>query len=517
MSQQQQQQVEVAEKYHTAKQWEIALFSLNNSATNLYLFAFGFLTYYATGVAGLATLTVSNLLGFARLFDGLIDPTIGIVMDHVNSKWGRFRPIMLISNIALILSFLFLFSLHRFDGAMLMVLYVIALIFHKIAYSFQQTVTKAAQPALTNDPKQRPMFSVYDTIFSSIGVFAIGQVIVSNFLSPRHGGEFNLAFYGEFITGIVIISAVLTVLAMIGIARKDKEEYFGLGDNTVETKSLKDYWSVIKGNTPLQTLALAGGAMKLLAQLYSDQAVVVIVFGIILGNYGLSGQLSLYQIIPNLVIIAALTALATRKGLKTSYTTSLIFLLGSLSLVATVLFTSNDTTQIFTTGGIPMLLFIAGYIGMRVFSSYPTSIVLTMAADITDYETARSGRFVSGLIGTIFSLTDSIASSLAPILIGFVVAAIGFTEAYPEAAEPLTDALFTGGITLLVVIPAVIALIALFLIIKYPLNKQAMEEVQATIAAKKLDKVAAGAAPSILTETPESTQPIARFEDEEEK
>lgn len=240
------QQVEVQEKYHRAKQWEIAFFSLNNSATNLYLFAFGFLAYYATGIAGLATLTVSNLLGFARLFDGIIDPTIGIVMDHVGTRWGRFRPIMLISNIALILSFFFLFNLHQFEGTMLMVMYVIALIFHKIAYSFQQTVTKAAKPALTNDPKQRPMFSVYDTIFSSIGVFALGQIVVSNFLSPRHGGEFNLAFYGEFITGVVVISAVLTVLAMIGISHKDKEEYFGLGEQTVETKSIKDYWSVIK-------------------------------------------------------------------------------------------------------------------------------------------------------------------------------------------------------------------------------------------------------------------------------
>lgn len=458
---------------------------------------------------------VSNLLGFSRLFDGLIDPTIGIIMDHVNSKWGRFRPIMLISNIALILSFAFLFGLHNFEGTMLFVLYVIALIFHKIAYSFQQTVTKAAQPALTNDPKQRPLFSIYDTVFSSIGVFAVGQVIVSNFLSPRHGGEFNLAFYGDFITGVVIISAILTILAMIGIARKDTEEYFGLGDQTVETKSIKDYWSVIKGNTPLQTLALAGGAMKLLAQLFTDQAVVVLVFGIILGNYGLSGQLSLYQIIPNLILIAALTALATRKGLKASYTVSLLLLLGSIAIVASVLFTADDPTQIFTIGGLPMFLFIIGYIGMRIFASYPTSIVLTMAADITDYETARSGRFVSGLIGTIFSLTDSIASSLAPMIIGFVVAAIGFTEAYPDASEALTDALFTGGTTLLIVIPAVISLIALFLIIKYPLNNKAMEEVQATIAAKKSELIDADTPPQILTETPESTEPVAHFKDEE--
>lgn len=80
-------QNETLGQYHRAKQWEIALFSLNNSATNIYLFAFGFLTYYATGIAGLSILTVSSLLGAARLFDGLIDPTIGVVIDRFNTKW----------------------------------------------------------------------------------------------------------------------------------------------------------------------------------------------------------------------------------------------------------------------------------------------------------------------------------------------------------------------------------------------------------------------------------------------
>ncbi|MDE1549083.1 alpha-galactosidase [Jeotgalibaca caeni] len=71
---------------------------------------------------------------------------------------------MLVSNIGLILSFLLLFSTHRFSGAAQVVVFLVALVFHKIVYSFQQTVTKAAQPALTSDPKQRPLFSIYDTV-----------------------------------------------------------------------------------------------------------------------------------------------------------------------------------------------------------------------------------------------------------------------------------------------------------------------------------------------------------------
>ena len=377
-----------------------------------------------------------------------------------------------------------LFSTHRFEGALQTVVFLIALVFHKIVYSFQQTVTKAAQPALTNDPSQRPLFSIYDTVFSSIGVFAVGQVIVSNFLSPRHGGEFNLAFYSEFIWGVMILSAVLTTLAVIGIRRKDRTEFFGLGEDTVETKSLKDYWSVIKGNKPLQVLALTGGIMKFNAQLIGDQAFIVILFGIILGNYGLSGQISLLQIIPNLLIVVLFTRLATKRDLKSSYTISVIVAFLSAAIMLAILFFSEDPTQIFTNGGIVSILFIIGFIGLKVGNAYPTSVVLTMSADITDYETARSGRFVSGLIGTIFSLTDSIASSLAPIVIGFIVASIGFTQSYPDASEKLSSALLNGGM-IMIGVPMVLYLVVLVLMRMYPLNRAAMDDIQSAITEKK--------------------------------
>lgn len=478
-------------KYHRAKQWEIALFTLNNSATNLYLVAFGFLTYYTTGPVGLTTFLVGNVLGAVRLFDGIIDPAIGIIMDKVDSKWGRFRPIMLLSNLSLILSFIILFNTHQFEGSMKIVVLAFALIFHKIAYSFQQTVTKAAQPALTNDPSQRPLFSVYDTLFSSMGVFALSQLIISNWLAPRHGGEFGMPFFRELIFGVCAVSIVLTVLAMIGISRKDNKEFFGLGEETVETKSIKDYLSVIKGNKPLITLATAGGVMKFLVQLVADQAFLVILFGIVLGNYALTGQIALFQIAINFFVVLGFTRLATKTDLKMSYTTSLVLLLASIGTMAAILLTADNPTQIFANGIFTSpvsILFTVGYLGLRMFSGYPTSIVLTMAADITDYETARSGRFVSGLIGTVFSLTDSIASALVPIIIGIVVAAVGYTEAYPDVSEALTPGLFRAGVIIAVVIPAILVTLAFVLIRIYPLDRQAMEDVQAKIAEKKSAK-----------------------------
>ena len=45
--------------------------------------------------------------------------------------------------------------------------------------------------------------------------------------------------------------------------------------------------------------------------------------------------------------------------------------------------------------------------------SIASSIVIPMTADCADYEVYRSGRYVPGLMGTLFSFVDKIISSLA--------------------------------------------------------------------------------------------------------
>lgn len=427
---------------------------------------------------------VGSVLGAARLFDGIIDPTIGFVIDNFNTKWGKYRPIMLISNIGLILSFLMIFNLHRLSGTAQVIGLFVSLIFHKIVYSFQQTVTKAAQSALTNDPEQRPLFTLFDSVFSSIGVFALGQYVVSNLLLPAHGNEYNLAFFSKFIPGVCAISLTLTILAMIGISRKDNVKYFGLGSEEHQKVSLKDVWNIISGNRPLQILAVCGGLMKFCVQLISDQTFLVLIFGIILADMQLVGRVSLYLIISQLIMIAAFTKIAASRGLKFSYRTAVG--IGALAWagLAAVIFFADDPTQIFSPAGILAFLFIGLWILGKIFTTYPTSIVLTMSADITDYETSRTGRYAAGVIGTIFSLTDSIASSLAPIALSFVFAGIGYTEAYPQPNEALSPALLTGGYILLGIVVAVFVL-TFILINFYSLDKEEMALVQERISEMK--------------------------------
>ena len=55
-----------------ARIWQIGLFSLNNTSTNLFLAMMGYVSYYANGIAGLSVVLISVILTGMRIFDSLI-------------------------------------------------------------------------------------------------------------------------------------------------------------------------------------------------------------------------------------------------------------------------------------------------------------------------------------------------------------------------------------------------------------------------------------------------------------
>lgn len=471
--------------YNRAKLWQIILFALNNSSTNIYLVAFNFVTYLSTGILGLAALFVSQLMGYIRIFDGFIDPTIGVIIDKTDTKFGKYRPILVLGNIITAISLFMMLGLNSVNEGLRLPLFVIILIIHKIGYSLQQTITKAGQVALTNDPKQRPIFNVVDGI-ATTALMTGSQVVVSGVLVPMYG-KFTPEFFQTLFTGVVVISAILGILAIIGIWEKDNKKYFGLGEKTQETK-LKDYWKVIKGNRPLQVLSIAAAFVKFVVQLFGDSVLTVMLYGIIFGNYALSGTMSMLQLLPGILITLGAAQLARRKGLKFAYVTSLQISIIALLGLGALLFTAQPGALDLSGWNIFTIAFFVIYIVARYTSQAPAGLVLTMGADITDYETSVSGRYLSGMIGTIFSLTDSIASSFAPMVVGIVLATIGFGTKFPTVETAYSNELKMALIVLMAIIPAIVLCGSLFLMKFYKLDREEMARIQEKIHVMKAAK-----------------------------
>ena len=82
----------------------------------------------------------------------------------------------------------------------------------------------------------------------------------------------------------IVVSAVLTILAIIGIAEKDRPEYFGLGGEQ-EKVALKDYVEILKNNTELLRLMVAGAGCKLAFSIATNMTVLCMPYGAMMNNY----------------------------------------------------------------------------------------------------------------------------------------------------------------------------------------------------------------------------------------
>ncbi len=137
------------------------------------------------------------------------------------------------------------------------------------------------------------------------------------------------------------------------------------------------------------------------------------------------------------------------------------------------------------------VLFIL-FFGIGYGAYYATAdMPIPMVADCSDYETYRSGKYVPGIIGTLFSLVDKLVSSLSSTVVAFAAAAIGFSQALPGADDPFVPGMNTVVIILFCVIPMAAWAATLLAMKGYILTGDKMKEIQAVNAVRK-DAIAKG-------------------------
>ena len=270
-----------------AKLYQLILFPMNNGATNVYyILTLNFIAYYANGVLGLLLIFATTMVTVMRLFDAVTDPIIGALIDRTSTKFGKFRPFMVLGNVIMIVSSICLyFGTRIISGDMMWLRYVCFVLFYAlyvIGYTFQTACTRSGQTCLTNDPKQRPLFTIFNTIASLIGMGLVQ--FLAPILSEKLGGYNSADFFNVMIPLAIVVSAVLTLLAVIGIWEKDRPEFFGVS-KTQEKVKVKEYLAILKANKELQRLMIAGAGCKLAFSIATNMTVLCMLYGAMMGNY----------------------------------------------------------------------------------------------------------------------------------------------------------------------------------------------------------------------------------------
>jgi len=304
----------------------------------------------------------------------------------------------------------------------------------------------------------------------------------------------------------IAVSVVLTVLAIIGIWEKDQPKYFGIGGGKQEKTKVSEYIAIIKANKPLQRLMVAGGGCKLALSIATNVTVLIMLYSCMMGNYD---NLYLPMMVLGYVFAVPFFLLTVRtsqkKGQKASLTryVGLAFVCYIGVLVLLLLWRQGDPArnlsvyegELFGEGfklsiNLYTVLFIL-FFGIGYGAYYATAdMPIPMVADCADYETYRSGKFIPGIMGTLFSLVDKLVSSLSATVVGIAVTIIGL-DSLPTKATPYTEGMNWVVIVLFCVIPMCAWALTLWAMKGYELDGERVKVVQAVNAARK-EAVAGG-------------------------
>ncbi len=486
-----------------AKTYQLVLFPLNNGATNVYyVLILSYIATFGNNVLGIATVFASVMVTGMRVFDAFTDPLIGALMDRTNGKLGKFRPFMLIGNIIMAFAVFMLYCISPdipedqmwLRYATFIVLYAVWV----IGYTFQTSVTRSGQTVLTNDPNQRPLFTIFNTVGSMAGMGLM------QFLAPiirSVVADYSSADFYRMLTPIgVVVSFLLTILAMIGIWEKDNVKYFGIGGEKQEKTKASEYLEIIRNNNPMQRLMVAGAGCKLALSIATNVTVLCMLYGCMMGNYdGLYLPMMVLGYVFSVPFFLLTVRTSQKKGQKASLmkyvSVALVCYIGVLVLL--FLWKQGDPAwnlSLFTSGKVSINLYTVLFIlffGIGYGAYYSTAdMPIPMVADCSDYETYRSGKYIPGIMGTLFSLVDKLVSSLSATIVGIAVSMIGL-ENLPTADTPYSSGMSTVVIILFCIVPMAAWAVTLLIMRKYELTGERMKEIQAVNNQRK-EAIAAG-------------------------
>lgn len=486
-----------------AKMYQLALFPMNNGATNVYfVLILSYVATFGNTVLGIATLFATSMITIMRVFDAVTDPIIGAMMDRTNGKFGKFRPYMVIGNLIMAASavalYIFTPLIPEEKQWLRYVLFVGLYAIWVIGYTFQTSVTRSAQSVLTNDPKQRPLFTIFNTVGSMAGM-GLMQVLAPMIRS--NVGDYNTPeFYRVFAPLGIGISILLTILALIGIWEKDNSKYFGIGGENQENIKISEYVEIIKSNKPMQKLMIAGGSCKLALSIATNMTVLCMLYGCMMGNYdGLYLPMMVLGYVFSVPFFILSVNTSQKKGQKASLQRYVsVALICYIVVLALLMMWQPENAamnlSIMGENGLSLNWYTIAFIlffGIGYGAYYATAdMPIPMVADCADYETYRSGKYIPGIMGTLFSLVDKLVSSLSATVVGLGVTLIGL-ESLPVAETPYAPGMNRVVIVMFCIIPMIAWALTLWAMKGYELSGSRMKEIQ-EVNAKRKEAIAAG-------------------------
>ncbi len=398
-----------------------------------------FLMFYFTDVAGLSAAFVGTIFLAARIIDAVTDPMMGVVVDNTRSRFGKFRPWIVIGTLLNAVVLVGLFSTHLFEGTALYVYAAAAYILWGLTYTIMDIPYWSMIPALSNSRAEREKLVVWPRLFASLAWFVTGTY------GLHIVGELGNGDQGQGFFNVAMLIAVLFVMSAFLIARNVKEQTSAKAA-VAEKFNIKDVMTIIGKNDQLK--ALIGSILSFQIANLLVGGFAIYYFTYALGNPEL---FPVYMMVAGAAEVAGVFLFPRLAGLlprKHLWMIACGFPILSCLILAAMGFVAP---------GDALLIGMAGA-AIKFGVGIANALQTVMLADVVDYGEHKTGRRSESVIFSVQTMLVKFAGAAGGFIVGVGLSIIGYVPNVEQSADTIMGLEFMmfGMPILLMLISAVI-------------------------------------------------------------
>lgn len=438
----------------------------------VYMFSASYILYYYQDLLGVSAIAMGFILLAARIFDAFNDPIMGVIVAKTRTKWGRFRPWLLIGTILNAVVLYFMFSAPpALDGNGLIAYAAITYILWGVTYTMMDIPFWSMIPAFTEGGKERESLSTLGRTCAGVGS-SITTVITMKCVYVFGQGNERLGFryFALLVAALFVVFITITCLNI-----KEKSTV------TVDAPSVKQMFRALLQNDQAMTVVVT--IVLINCSIYTTSNLVIYFFKYDFGGAGWYNSYTLFNIFGGAMQILSMMILfpLLRKVLSTIQVFYVSFAMAIVGYVVLLVLAFTNMSNVF-------LLFIPGFF---IFAANGMLSILTTVflANTVDYGELKNNRRDESVIFSMQTFVVKLASGVAAMITAASLELFHLsndTSDTQAVAESVAGSSVVGLRMTMTVLPIAGLLIAVFVFYKkFILTEEKVEEIAQKVKEKR--------------------------------
>lgn len=432
----------------------------------VYMLSASYILYYYQDILGVSAIAMGIILMAARVFDAFNDPIMGVLVAKTKTRWGKFRPWLLIGTIlnAIILYFMFA-APPALDGKGLVAYAAIIYVLWGVTYTMMDIPYWSMIPAFTEGGSERENLSTLARSCAGVGS-AIITIITMQCVYIFGAGDERLGFrlFGLMIAVIFVVCIVLTCLNI-----KEKSTV------DVDSPSIGQMFKALITNDQAMTVVIT--IVLINCSIYTTSNLVIYFFKYDFGGMEWYNAYTLFNTFGGAVQILSMMLFfpVLRRFLRAIQVFYLSFGMAIIGYITLLILAFTNMSNVF-------LLFIPGFF---IFAANGMLSVLTTVflANTVDYGEWKNNRRDESVIFSMQTFVVKLASGVAALIASVCLTLCKLSEDTANAvAENVAGSSVVGLRMTMTILPIAGLLAAIWIFHrKYILTETKIEEISACI------------------------------------